>query len=64
VFPLAEEVAQLPQDVIADAAVPTVRRRGFFGLPLLPLALAGLGGLAAVGGDGDDDDNTSSVSPS
>lgn len=63
VFPLAEEVAQLPQDIVADRAIPAQRRRGFFGLPLLPLLAAVGGGLIAVGGGGGDDDDDDTVSP-
>lgn len=65
VFPLNDPVqASLPQDVVAERAIPTAAaRRSFFGLPLLPLLLAG-GGLAAIigSGGGDNDDDTP-VSP-
>ena len=64
VFPLMDAVqAALPQDVIAARAIPAAAaRRGFFGLPLLPLLLAAGGGLVAL----DDDDGGGSddaVSP-
>lgn len=54
VFPLTEELAQVPGDVVADRAVPAAaQRRGFFGLPLLPLLLLGAAGGVAVLADGD-----------
>lgn len=59
VLPVLDPVAQAvpPQDLVAVRAepVPVGPRRGFLGLPFLPLALAGLGGLAALVGGGDDD---------
>lgn len=58
VFPLTEELAQVPGDVVADRALPVAeRRRGFVGFPLLPLLLlggAGVGGAALLDGDGDE----------
>lgn len=55
VFPLADDLAQvqpLQEDVIADRALPTAeRRRGIFGLPLLPFLLAGGLGVAALVND-------------
>ena len=49
VFPINDPVqASLPQDVIAERAIPAaVTRRSFFGLPFLFL-LAGGGGLCVV----------------
>ena len=67
VFPLTDPVqAALPQDVFAERAIPAaVSRRGFFGLPFLPL-IAG-GGVCAIfcgSGDGDGDgDGETPVSP-
>ena len=65
VFPLMDEVAAAPlQDVtVAQAAPATAARRGFFGLPFLPLLLAagGIGALASLGG-GDNGSNPT-VSP-
>ena len=54
VFPVVDPVqAALPQDVIAERAIPAAAaKRGFFGLPLLPLLLGGAGGLVALGGGG------------
>lgn len=54
VFPVTDPVqAALPQDVIAERAIPAAAaKRGFFGLPLLPLLLGGAGGLIAIGGGG------------
>jgi hypothetical protein len=63
VFPLVDQVAAVNpvQDVLAERAVPvTETRRGFFGLPLLPL-LAALGGAGLLAGALDDDDE--GVSP-
>lgn len=66
VFPISDPVqASLPQDVIAERAIPAaVVRRGFFGLPFLPLLLAG-GGLVALigGGGGGGDEDPIPVSP-
>ncbi|MEO5774015.1 MAG: hypothetical protein ABIQ32_07855 [Sphingomicrobium sp.] len=55
---LPAEQPAIPQDVVADRAIPqtVAPRRGFFGLPFLPFLLAGLGGLGAIatgGGGGD-----------
>jgi hypothetical protein len=63
VFPLSDPVqAALPQDVIAERAIPAAAaRRGFFGLPLLPLLLAGGACVVACGGGGDG--SSESVSP-
>jgi hypothetical protein len=65
VLPVADQVAAVPQDVIAEPAVPTAAvRRGFFGLPfLLPLLAAG--GLAALigGGGGGGGGGNTPVSP-
>lgn len=64
VFPLVDKVAEvLPQDVVADPAVPAATsRRGFIGLPLLLPALALGGGLIALTDD-DDDGGSTIVSP-
>lgn len=63
VFPVVDQVAQVPQDIVADRAIPAAaKRRGFFGLPLLPLLLAGAGGFAAIAGVGGGDDGNT-VSP-
>jgi hypothetical protein len=64
VFPLMDKVAAapIPQDVtVAQAAPAAAARRGFFGLPFLPLLLAGLGagGIAALSGG----DSGTTVSP-
>jgi len=55
VFPLMDKVASapIPQDVtVAQAAPAATAKKGFFGLPFLPLLLAGLGagGIAALSG--------------
>jgi hypothetical protein len=54
VLPVVDQVAAVPQDVIAQPAAPvaTAATRRFFGLPFLLPLLAGLGGLAALGGGG------------
>lgn len=68
VFPLNDPVqASLPQDVVAERAIPTAAtRRSFFGLPFLPFLLAG-GGLAALigggGGNGNEEPPLPPVSP-
>ena len=54
VFPIVDQTAALPQDVIADRVIPAAAaKRSFFGLPFLPLLLAAGGaGLLAGGGGG------------
>lgn len=64
VFPVVDQVASLPQDVVAERAIPAaVVKRGFFGLPLLPLLLAGGGCIFACGGGGGGGGVTIPVSP-
>lgn len=65
VFPVVDQVAAevIPQDVTAVQAGPApVARRGFFGLPFLPLLLAagGIGGIIALSGG---HDHSHTVSP-
>ncbi len=64
VFPVVDQAAALPQDVIAERAIPAVAaKRGFLGLPLLPLLLAGGGCLIACGGGGGGGGGSTPVSP-
>ncbi len=60
VFPLVDQVAAVNpiQDVLAERAVPVDQpRRGFFGLPLLPLlAAGGVGGVIGALAEDDDED--------
>lgn len=62
IFPVVDQVAAVPQDIIAEPVAPvaTASRRAFFGLPLwLPLLLAGGGALIIATSDDDDDDPVS-----
>ena len=64
VFPVVDQAAAVPQDVVAERAIPAaVVKRGFFGLPLLPLLLVGGGCLFACGGGGGGGGVTIPVSP-
>jgi len=64
VFPIVDQVAAAPADVIAEPIAPApVARRGFFGLPFLLPLLAAAGGAAALIGDGDNDGDGDPVSP-
>ena len=65
VFPISDPIqAALPQDVIAERAIPAAAtRRGFFGLPLLPLLLASGACVVACGGGGGGDGDADAVSP-
>lgn len=63
-LPVVDQAAAIPQDVIAERAIPAaVVKRGFFGLPLLPLLLAGGGCLIACGGGGGGGGGSTPVSP-
>jgi hypothetical protein len=64
VLPVVDQAAQaVPQDVLAEQAAPAVAaKRGFFGLPFLPLLLAA-GGAAVLGTGGDGGNDGEVVSP-
>lgn len=66
VFPVTDPVqAALPQDVVAEQVVPqAVTRRGFFGLPFLPLLGAGaVCAFGVCGGGGGSSTDDTPVSP-
>jgi hypothetical protein len=54
VLPVVDQSAAIPQDVVAERAVPaSTAKRRFFGLPfLLPLLAVGAGAVALGGGGG------------
>ncbi len=65
-LPVVDQVSAIPQDLVAERAIPAAAvKRGFFGLPLLPLLLAGGAGcIIACGGGGSGNGSGTPVSPS
>ena len=64
-LPVVDQAAQaVPQDVLAEQAAPAVvAKRSFFGLPFLPLLLAGAGAGLVGGGGGGGGGGDTPVSP-
>lgn len=65
VFPVVDQVAAVPQDIIAEPVAPVAAasRRALFGLPLLLPLLALAGGAAIIAAEGGGGGGRGPISP-